>query len=138
MWRDMIRKKSCLQPGADCRRCSGAEMEKSVLAIFWRRPSHTQQAELPRPAIQSHQTIRDYSCIVDRFGADSIHVSHFFGSRCLSVSTDSNKSPCFSTRTSVWSERNFKSSARFFFKQFSTSFQVTGVETVGSSFARNE
>src|SRR3954452_13068731 len=69
----------------------------------------------------------------------SLHYSsHFFGSFCLSASTGSNRSPCFSTRASVWSERNFKSSAFFFFKQVSTSFQVTGVETVGSSFARNE
>jgi len=31
-----------------------------------------QQAEQPLPPIQSRQTTSDYSCIVDRFGADSV------------------------------------------------------------------
>ena len=92
------------------------------------------QAEQPLPPIQSRQTRSDYSCIVDRFGAHFSHVFHFFGNFCLSVSTASNRSPCFSTRARVCSERNLKRSARFFFKQFSTSLQVTGVETVGLFF----
>src|SRR5689334_9610515 len=61
---------------------------------------------------------------------------HFFGSFCFSFSTGAKRSPFFFTRATVWSDRNFSKSAFFFFKQFSTSSQVTGVETVGSSFAR--
>src|SRR5207247_10311653 len=57
---------------------------------------------------------------------------------CLSLSTSSKRSPIFSTRVRVLSERNFSSSAFFFFRQLATSSQVTGVETVGSSLARSE
>src|SRR6478752_1126158 len=135
---DTIHKRLCLQRGGGYRRRSEIETQKSVLPIFWRTPFRRPQAELQLRPIQSHQTISDCSCIIDRFGARFDHVSHFFGSFCLSVSTGSNRSPCFSTRASVWSERNLKSSARFFFTQFSTSLQATGVETVGSSFARSE
>src|SRR5207237_8460161 len=62
----------------------------------------------------------------------------FFGSFCFSFSTVAKRSRIFSTRARVLSERNFKRSAFFFFKQLATSSQVTGVETVGSSLARRE
>src|SRR5207253_5930778 len=62
----------------------------------------------------------------------------FFGSLCFSFSTGSKRSPSFSTRARVLSERNFRTSALFFFRQLATSSQVTGVETVGSSLARSE
>src|SRR6266853_5314729 len=70
--------------------------------------------------------------------AKSAYSSHFFGSFCFSFSTASKRSPIFSTRVRVLSERNFNKSAFFFFRQLATSSQVTGVETVGSSFARSE
>src|SRR5438552_5516357 len=62
----------------------------------------------------------------------------FFGNPCLSFSTGSKRSPIFSTRARTLSERNFRRSALFFFRQLATSSQVTGVETVGSSLARSE
>src|SRR6266481_3114795 len=62
----MIHKKLCLRPGGGCRRRSGAETQRNVLPISWRRSSHMPQAELPLPPIQSHQTISDCSCIIDR------------------------------------------------------------------------
>src|SRR6059058_5980932 len=66
-----------------------------------------------------------------------VHYSfHFLGSFCFSSSTGSKRSRSFSTRARTFSERNFKRSAFFFFRQFSTSSHVTGVETVGSSLAR--
>src|ERR1051326_2032423 len=64
--------------------------------------------------------------------------SHFFGSFCFSRSIRAKRSPIFFTRSTVFSQRNFSRSAFFFFRQFSTSSQVTGVETVGSSLARKE
>src|SRR4051812_23548329 len=66
------------------------------------------------------------------------HRCHFFGSFCFSFSTDAKRSPCFLTRSTVFSQRNLSRSAFFFFRQLATSSQVTGVETVGSSLARNE
>src|SRR5213595_3014314 len=67
-----------------------------------------------------------------------LHGSNFFGSFCLSFSTGAKRSPIFFTRSRVLSERNFRRSAFFFFRQLATSSHVTGVETVGSSLARSE
>ena len=138
MWTDTIRKKSCLRPKEDFRRRSGPEKQGSVLPISVRIPWHKRQAELPLQSIQPHQTKTDCSYIFWSLWHRSHHTSHFFSSFCLSFSIGSKRSPIFSTRASTWSERNFSTSAFFFLKQFSTSFQVTGVETVGSSFARSE
>src|SRR6266571_4489482 len=66
------------------------------------------------------------------------HSFHFLGSFCLSSSIGSKRSPSFSTRARTLSERNFRRSAFFFFKQFSSSSHVTEVETVCSSLARSE
>src|SRR5437016_11513276 len=70
--------------------------------------------------------------------AKSAHSFHFFGGFCFSFSTGAKRSPIFFTRSRVFSERNFKRSGFLFFRQVATSSQLTGVETVGSSFARSE
>src|SRR5205814_4841800 len=75
-------------------------------------------------------------CPVSRAHSVNARVEFFFGSFCFNSSTGAKRSPIFSTRDNVLSERNFKRSAFFFFRQFATSSQVTGVETVGSSLAR--
>src|SRR5258708_39841037 len=61
-----------------------------------------------------------------------------FGSFCLMVSTGANRSPTFLTRSRTWAASKTSREASFFFRHFSTSSQLTGVETVGLSRARSE
>src|ERR687893_748516 len=54
------------------------------------------------------------------------------------VDTGANRSPWRSTRSSTSAESNVSMSASFAARASSTSSQVTGVDTVGRSFARSE
>src|SRR3954463_5604960 len=72
------------------------------------------------------------------FLGDSTPRTERGGSFCLSVSTGSKRSPNSATRLRAASESKASSCGSFLLKHFFTSSQVTGVETIGRSFARSE
>lgn len=65
-------------------------------------------------------------------------VSYRPGSACRSDSTPANRSPSRSTRSSTWPASKTSSSGSSASKHARTSSQLTGVDTVGRSFARSE
>src|ERR1700758_1169512 len=113
-------------------------MQSSFLPTSYGKPSHKRQGAPRLPPIRLHQTTLGCSSSIILCHSGLHYICDFFGSFCLSFSTGSKRSPRFSTRARTSPERNLKSSAFFFLRQFATSSQVTGVETVGSSLARSE
>lgn len=71
-----------------------------------------------------------------RPGASLTHRFLSGGSFCLKVSIGSKRSPMVLTRRRTSLASNLR--ARWLWSAFFTSFQVTGVETVGVSLARRE
>ena len=79
-------RRSCLRPGEDCRRCSGAGRSGVVLPVSVRKPSHKRKQSCrshPSNRIKPKVIVHHFVSLSHR----SHHSSHFFGSFCFRFST---------------------------------------------------
>src|SRR6266851_2174872 len=97
------------------------------------RPAHFSGGLRNRP-----EPPRRRLAIFSRATPPPVASSSDLGSFCFFLMIGSQRSPCLATRARTWAESNTSRLGSFFFRQFSTSSHVTGVDTVGRARARSE